>query len=60
MDSRLDTLLDDFDLLSRWHDVNTNVDHRIDYGKVNLSLMREKKMSLKFLRSSLNKVEKMM
>jgi hypothetical protein len=53
MNSRIDTLLGDFDLKNRWHRDSEVVFNRINYEKVNKLVEIRKSESLKYLRNSL-------
>lgn len=56
MDSRIDTLLGDLDLLDRWHDVK-NFGKRPNYSNSIKKLKDRRMESLSFLSNSLNSVE---
>ncbi len=57
MNSRIETLLNKFNLDSRWHHNGNTPNDSIDYSLINSLLCKERKSSIDFLEDSLNIVE---
>jgi hypothetical protein len=57
MNSRIDTLLNDFNISDRWHSSNSE-EEKIDYHEVKMILQNKREKSFNYLKEALNSVER--